>query len=90
MNFSEALELVKQGRKVARTGWNASGMWIFLVPGSTFEVAADRPMGIVAPELVGREVRYRAHVDMRTADGEFVPWAATQSDLMVDDWVEVT
>ena len=38
MDFSAALKFVKDGRKVARAGWNGKGMFIFLVPGSTFVV----------------------------------------------------
>lgn len=37
----------------------------------------------------GTEINYRPHIDMRTADGEVVPWVASQSDLLVDDWVIV-
>jgi len=28
MNFSDALELIKQGNKLRRSGWNGKGMWI--------------------------------------------------------------
>jgi hypothetical protein len=27
------------------------------------------------------------YIFMRTADGEFVPWLASQTDLLADDWV---
>jgi hypothetical protein len=30
MDFSDALLLLKQGRRVARSGWNGKGMWIAL------------------------------------------------------------
>ena len=32
MNFGEALEALKAGKKVARAGWNGKGMYIYLVP----------------------------------------------------------
>jgi hypothetical protein len=28
----------------------------------------------------------RAYIYMRTADGQLVPWVASQSDLLADDW----
>lgn len=62
MNFGEALENVKQGKKVARTGWNGKGMFIFLVNGSTFTVNRAPLLGIY-PE--GTQINYHAHVDMR-------------------------
>jgi len=86
MNFGDALEIVKNGGKVERAGWNGRGMFIFLVPGSTFTVNRPPLLGIY-PE--GTEVNYHAHIDMRTADGTIVPWSASQSDILASDWQEV-
>ena len=83
MNFSDALIMVKSGTKVARSGWNGKGMFIFLVPGSTFEVNRPPLLGIY-PE--GTKINYHAHIDMRTADGQIVPWLASQTDILADDW----
>lgn len=30
MNFGQAIELVKSGKRVARAGWNGKGMYIYL------------------------------------------------------------
>lgn len=83
MNFSQALNIVKNGFKVQREGWNGKGMFIFLVQGSTFIVNRPPLLGIY-PE--GTEVKYHAHIDMRTADGTIVPWLASQTDLLANDW----
>ena len=32
MNFGEAIESLKEGKKLTRMGWNATGMWIVLMP----------------------------------------------------------
>jgi hypothetical protein len=61
-------------------------MWLVLVPGSTITVAADRPLGAAAPELVGQAVEYRAHIDMKTVNDEIVPWVASQTDILAEDW----
>lgn len=89
MNFGEALQLCKGGAAVARSGWNGKGMFIFYVPGSTIEVSADRPLGIAVPALVGKKVEYRPHIDMKTAQGDIVPWVASQTDTLATDWVVV-
>lgn len=83
MTFSEALESLKAGRRVVREGWNGKGMFLFLVPGSTFKVNRPPLLGIY-PE--GTEVKYHAHVDMKTAQGHVVPWLCSQTDLLADDW----
>ena len=86
MNFSQALESIKLGSRVAREGWNGKKMFLFLVPGSRFRVNRAPLLGIY-PE--GTEVDYCPHIDMKTADDRIVPWLASQTDLLADDWVVV-
>ena len=86
MNFGQAIEHLKNGQKVARSGWNGKDMLLFLVPGSTFKVNRAPLLGIYEE---GTEVEYHAHIDMKTAQGYVVPWLASQSDMLSDDWVLV-
>lgn len=83
MNFGEALEELKAGNKVARSGWNGKDMFLFLVPGSTFVVNRHPLLGIY---LEGTEISYHAHVDMKTAQGDVVPWLCSQTDMLAEDW----
>lgn len=83
MNFGQALESAKNGGKVSRDGWNGKGMFIFLVNGSNFTVNRPPLLGIY-PE--GTRIDYRGHLDMKTADGSIVPWVASQTDLLAEDW----
>ena len=76
MNFSEALTLIKDGKKIARSGWNGKGMFLYLVPGSTFIVNRAPLLGIY-PE--GTSIDYHAHIDMKTAQGYCVPWLGISS-----------
>lgn len=87
MNFGQALEALKSGERVSRAGWNGKGMFLFLVPGSRFMVNRAPLLGIY-PE--GTEINYHAHVDMRTATGEVVPWLCSQTDMLAEDWVVQT
>jgi hypothetical protein len=81
-----AVAQLQAGLRVRRAGWNGKGMYLFLVPGSTFFVEAERPMGRACPELVGHPVDYHAHVDMKTAQGYVIPWLCSQADLLAQDW----
>ena len=82
-DFADAVRYLKEGRRVARAGWNGKDMFLFLVPGSKFAVNRPPLMGIY-PE--GTVVEYHAHIDMRTAQGTIVPWVASQSDVLAEDW----
>lgn len=83
LTFSQALNHIKNGAKMQRAGWNGKGMFVFLVPGSTFIVNRPPLLGIY-PE--GTEITYHAHIDMKTADGQIVPWLCSQTDMLAEDW----
>jgi len=85
-DFGAAIYYLKAGRKVARQGWNGKGMFLFLVPGSTFTVNRAPLLGIY-PE--GTQINYQPHIDMKTAQDTVVPWLASQGDVLADDWVLV-
>lgn len=80
MSFSMALDLLKQGVKVAREGWNGKGMYLAYVKESQYKVDGE----------VHYDSLYLAPwVGMKTADGKFVPWLASQTDMLSEDWVIV-
>ena len=78
-----AVKQMQAGALVRRLGWNGKEMFVFLVPGSRFQVNRPPLLGIY-PE--GTVIDYHAHVDMRTANGQIVPWLCSQSDLLATDW----
>lgn len=86
MNFGYAIDRLKMGGKVARAGWNGKGMFLFLVPGSIFAVSRPPLLGIYE---AGTKIQYHAHIDMKTADGFVVPWLASQTDMLAEDWSTV-
>jgi hypothetical protein len=45
------------------------------------------PLLGIYPE--GTVIDYCPHIDMRTADGKIVPWLASQTDVLADDWASV-
>jgi hypothetical protein len=83
MTFGHAVEAAKKGMKIARRGWNGKGMFVFLVPGSEFKVNRPPLLGMYEE---GTPIKYHAHLDMKAADGQVVPWLASQSDVLAEDW----
>lgn len=85
--FSTALNMINfEGKRMARLGWNGTGMFVFLVPGSEFYVTRPPLLGIYEE---GTKVRYRPHIDLRAADGSIGPWTPSGADLAATDWFEV-
>lgn len=85
-DFGAALAHMRDGRKVARAGWNGKGMFCFLVAGSQFTVSRA-PLNQFYPE--GTTVNYRPHIDMKSADGDIGVWVASHSDMLANDWAVV-
>lgn len=83
LSFSVALDAIKGGHRVARTGWNGKGMFIYHVPANRYKVTS-----IAAKAFFGAEamVPYGAYVAMKTADGTVVPWPCSQTDMLAEDW----
>lgn len=76
MDFSEALVFLKDGEKLARKNWNGEGMYIEMF------VPKNKP----ASQRLYEEIPY---IRMRTVDFKLVPWLASQTDLLSEDWVVV-
>ena len=83
MNFGQALEECKLGSLIARSGWNGKNMYVYYVPGSIF-VVNRAPLNTILP--AGTEINYLPHLDMHTATGDNVPWLASQTDVLAEDW----
>lgn len=83
MDFGKALELLNSGQAVTREGWNGKGMFLYLVPPGAYPARTD-----VAKTHFGETalVPYRAYIAMKTVQEDVVPWVASQSDILADDW----
>ena len=80
MNFGEALSYLKDGKKIARNGWNGRGMWLRLVEVNAYDVGTKTVEPNETTELL-------PWIGMKTADNKFVPWLASQTDVLAEDWV---
>ena len=71
-------------------GWNGKGMWIALQVGypQGIPINKNTANAIGLPE--GTVCKFLPYLMMRTATGEFVPWLASQTDILADDWVVVS
>jgi len=81
--YDLAVRALKNGHKVAREGWKGKNMFLFLVKERSSR-AYEFPLNTMVE--AGAIVKRRAYIAMRTADGEVVPWHATQSDMLEQDW----
>ncbi len=83
MDFGKALNALKSGERVSRTGWNGKRMFAYLVPSALYPVqtgAAKAHFG------EGSMVPYRAYLALKTVDEDVAVWVPSVSDLLAYDW----
>ncbi len=86
MDFGTALDILKDGGIVTRKGWNGKGMFLYYVPEGNYLPYTDAARWA----FEGEAVPYRAYIAIKTAQGDVVPWVASQTDLLADDWEDIT
>ncbi len=68
MDFGAALNALRAGNRVCRSGWNGKRMWLRL----------QRPVDFSKMTL--------PYIYMKTACDNLVPWLASQTDILAEDW----
>lgn len=72
-SFSVALERLKQGEKLQREGWNGKGQWIEIRDQSK---NTSDSLRMTLPFIF-----------IHTVQGDHVPWLASQTDMLAEDWM---
>lgn len=78
LTFGDAIHYMKNGSKMARSGWNGKGMWI-----------AINRFTPVSGDMLTLSVTWNEFIFMKTAQETLVPWLASQTDMLAEDWMEV-
>lgn len=87
MTFGEALEQLKLGNRVARTGWNGKGMFVVMQKGYPDGIPCNKQTAEAFGYEEGSLFKVRPYLQMRCADGTHQMWLASQSDILEEDWV---
>lgn len=102
LNFGQAIEAAKQGKLIAREGWNGKGMFVFQRPSdelaSSFIIDKVQSLpesfkkivannASVNPLNKDQKIKFSAYLCMFAADGSVVNgWLASQTDMLSEDW----
>ena len=93
--YGVALEAAKEGKLIAREGWNGKGMFVFMRPGDeipmnvipTIKSLPDSVKNYFSKQLLESPVKFTPYLCMKAADGSIVNgWLASQTDMLCDDW----
>jgi hypothetical protein len=82
-DFGAAIRWLKEGRKVARKGWNGKNMWLVFMPPFRVEEPNERTQAHGIKEAFD----CGGYIVMWTAQGVWQPgWLASQPDMLSEDW----
>lgn len=80
MNFGKAIEALKVGKKVSRKGWNGKGIFIEL---QNPDEKSKMSHPYIFIDTTGLQT------DNPDAPKNRVPWLASQTDMLSEDWMEI-
>ena len=81
MNFGEALEAVKEGKRIARKGWNGKGMYVYYVPDNSYKAITE-----VARKEFGDTVPYNPYFAIKNVNNTVSTWVPSVNDCLAEDW----
>lgn len=93
LTFGHATEAAKQGRRVARLGWNGKGLFVFMqIPAVIKEEII--PIMQSLPQAVkdefakrGGSISYQNQFGIVYPDNSIHGWTPSPSDTLAEDWV---
>jgi hypothetical protein len=87
-DFGWAIRQLKAGKRVARSGWNGKGMYLWLLPAASVKAEwCKEPHLKALAEANGGEIEALGSIRMMTADRKILTgWLASQTDMLSEDW----
>lgn len=92
MNIGEAVNALRDGKRIARVGWNGKAMWLAM-QGACFSPLDNAVTTVQTHDAQGVPHRrfsivtmMEPYVYLHTVQGRTIPWNCSQTDLLANDW----
>jgi hypothetical protein len=90
-SFSDALNLLKQGNKICRKGWNGADQWLSISCRETKDMAAESfwsPHNAEFARQNGGSAKVAPCITLKNAQGMIIMgWIPSAGDLFANDWM---
>lgn len=83
MDFGKAIQLLKEGKRLQREGWNGKGQYIELATNISYKNANDEIINVEHDAIGNNAIAFVG------TSGVQIGWLASQSDMLSNDWKEV-
>lgn len=100
LDFGQAIKALKEGKRVARAGWNGKGLFVFMqvpsiIPMETVPKMQSLPQAVKdeferrfqsARDIKFATINYKNQLALVSPDNTITSWAPSVSDALEEDW----
>lgn len=87
LTFGEALEAVKSGKKISRTGWNGKGLFVVYQKGYPDGIPCNKQTAEAWGMKEGDLFKCEPYLQINTVDGSHAMWVPSIRDCLAEDWM---
>lgn len=80
MDFGKAIQLLKEGKRVQRQGWNGKNQYIELATGISYKNTKDEIINAEHESIGNKAIAFVG------TSGVQLGWLASQADMLAEDW----
>lgn len=80
MDFGKAIQLLKEGKKVQRQGWNGKNQYIELATNISYKNANGEIINVDHNQMGNKAIAFVG------TSGVQLGWLASQADMLSEDW----
>ena len=89
MDFGKALEALKNGKKVAREGWNGKVMFVVYQKGYPNGIPCNKQTAEACGMNEGDLFKCNPYLQIKNVDGSHSMWVPSINDCLAEDWIVV-
>jgi hypothetical protein len=87
LNFGQAIDAIKDGKRIARIGWNGRNMFVYLVPPASYPAQTGAAKTHFGDNAL---VPYNAYMAIKNVDETVSTWVPSVNDCLSEDWYVVS
>lgn len=89
LSFGQAIEALKSGKKVARSGWNGVGMFVVYQKGYPDGIPCNKQTAEAWGLNEGDLFVCNPYLQIKCANGSHSMWVPSINDCLTEDWMIV-
>ena len=80
MDFGKAIQLLKEGKRLQRNGWNGKGQYVELATNISYKNSNDEIINVEHDNIGNKAIAFVG------TSGVQLGWLASQADMLAEDW----